>query len=468
VSAPAKTSGAAEAFAIRITIPGGASAGTPTVAAPPDTVSLEGGFSYPADGSAVVAGSPSASASTTLGGSARAQASSDVSSLSLFGGEVTVARVTARARVIASSASASADAEGTSVSGLTVGGQATAASGRVTLGDWGYADVAAGSASRAPTGNGYSGQASAIGLAIHLTAPHGSLPAGTTITVGSATATAAAERAAASPRPPPPPPPPTKKLAAPRPVPKTAPTPSRSPRAAPPVRRNPGNIVPQLTAGGHVFPVYGPSSYSDTFGAPRADTGWHHGDDIFAPLGAPVLAVARGTVFSVGWNEVGGNRLWLQDDQGNQYYYAHLSAFSPAAADGRHVEAGDVLGFVGNTGDARGTPYHLHFEIHPASLLHLGYDGVIDPTPILDAWRHLRDLGLPWRGPHGWAAAGTGSGAPEPGAFLLQATDISYASGLDPRSLTHALRDAARAEGDAALLRPFADGASAPAGSGER
>src|SRR5205823_14692474 len=111
----------------------------------------------------------------------------------------------------------------------------------------------------------------------------------------------------------------------------------------------------------------------------------HHGDDIFAPLGAPILAVAKGTVFSVGWNDVGGNRLWLRDGQGNQYYYAHLSAYTPAAVNNAHVRAGTVLGFVGNTGDAEGTPYHLHFEVHPVALLGMGYDGAVAPTPILDA-----------------------------------------------------------------------------------
>ena len=104
---------------------------------------------------------------------------------------------------------------------------------------------------------------------------------------------------------------------------------------------------------------------SSTRSAARAGVGWHHGEDIFAPLGAPLLAVADGTVFSVGWNDLGGYRLWLRDRQGNQFYYAHLSAFSPLARNGNEVHAGDVVGFVGNTGDAQSTPYHLHFEIHP-------------------------------------------------------------------------------------------------------
>ena len=156
----------------------------------------------------------------------------------------------------------------------------------------------------------------------------------------------------------------------------------------------PTGLQPQLTAGGYVFPVYGPVSYGNTFGAFRGDVAgnWHHGDDIFAPLGAPILACADGLVFSVGWNDVGGNRLWLRDSQGNEFYYAHLSAFTPIARNGMHVKAGEVLGFVGNTGDAQGTPTHLHFEVHPSACSFMGYDGAVNPTPYLDAWKHLQDV----------------------------------------------------------------------------
>jgi len=121
----------------------------------------------------------------------------------------------------------------------------------------------------------------------------------------------------------------------------------------PPIGKIP-TVQPRLTAGHYVFPVYGDSAYADTFGAPRADVAWHHGDDIFAPLGAPVLAVADGTVFSVGWNQIGGWRLWLRDLAGNEFYYAHLSAYSPYALNNVQVRAGTVLGFVGDTGDAEG------------------------------------------------------------------------------------------------------------------
>jgi hypothetical protein len=199
-------------------------------------------------------------------------------------------------------------------------------------------------------------------------------------------------------------------------------------------------VHPKLTASRYVFPVYGPSSYVDTYGAGRSDVsgGWHHGDDIFGQLGQPLVACADGTLFSVGWNKIGGNRLWLLDSQGNQFYYAHLSAYAAVAVNGAHVHAGEVIGFMGNTGDAQGTPYHLHFEIHPVSLLYLGYDGAVDPTPYLDAWKHQQDLPFPIAA--GWAPLVPGSGnAPEPGAILLGMSDISTADGLDPASLRRAL-----------------------------
>jgi hypothetical protein len=191
-----------------------------------------------------------------------------------------------------------------------------------------------------------------------------------------------------------------------------------------------------------VFPVYGNSSFVDTFGALRSDVpgGWHHGDDIFAPLGAPILAVASGTVFSVGWNKVGGWRLWLRDDRGNEFYYAHLSAYSPFAVNGAIVQAGDVLGFVGDTGDALHTPFHLHFEIHPVGLLGLGYDGAVDPTTYLRGWAHPRDVRFV--AVMGWTPPGHGSGGPKAGAILLQSSDLSNASGLDPQSIARALSPA--------------------------
>jgi murein DD-endopeptidase MepM/ murein hydrolase activator NlpD len=211
----------------------------------------------------------------------------------------------------------------------------------------------------------------------------------------------------------------------------------------PPVVLPPGGIVPRLTQGGYVFPVYGPAAFVDTFGAGRANVGWHHGEDIFAPLGAPILAVADGTLFSVGWNDIGGNRLWLRDRQGNEFYYAHLSAFSPLAVNGRAVRAGEVIGFVGRTGDAETTPPHLHFEIHPVGLLPLGYDGVVAPYPYLVAWQRLDDLAFANVGLAriGWKSLGPSIAAPTPGALLLSAADISTAASLDADEVDDVLAD---------------------------
>jgi murein DD-endopeptidase MepM/ murein hydrolase activator NlpD len=282
-------------------------------------------------------------------------------------------------------------------------------------------------------------------LDIRLTVEHGGLSAGTQILVGYAEASVTA-------------PEPETETG------KTAPTPPaarppRGPKVVPPepngfplVRQPPIGVKPKLTASRYVFPVYGPSSFTNTFGAPRASTSWHHGEDIFAPLGAPILAITDGTLFSVGWNDVGGYRLWLRDRQGNQFYYAHLSAFSPLAVNGAVVKAGDVIGFNGNSGDAAGTPYHLHFEIHPVALLPMGYDGVVNPFAYLSAWRRLDDVSF--AASRGWAPpVPANATAPRPGAFLLGSTDISSASGLEPGSLERALVAPVSAEGDGALLR---------------
>jgi Transglycosylase-like domain/Peptidase family M23 len=199
-----------------------------------------------------------------------------------------------------------------------------------------------------------------------------------------------------------------------------------------------------LGAGPYVFPVYGPVWFGDTYGARQADATWHHGDDIFAPLGAPVLAVANGTLFVVGWNQVGGNRLWLRDDAGNYFYYAHLAAFSTAAVEGARVTAGTIIGFTGDSGDARGTPPHLHFEIHPVSTIAFGYDGAVNPTSYLRAWQRLARLRLSnddllLTNATGWSAAVAAPTAPAPGAILVHSPDISTAAGLDKKAVKRAL-----------------------------
>jgi hypothetical protein len=419
----AQASGAtARAFAVRVVVPGQAGASTPAVSAPDDAVVFSGGFDY---NGVVTTGSANASASAVSQPTASASASAEISDLNVFGGEIVASSIVAEAHANARAGAASGDINGSAVSGLTALGQSVT-SGTVPLADWGSLTAIAGGASGSAA-TGYRGSVTA--LEIRLTAEHGGLPAGTSILVGYAEVAAQA----APPEPPVRPPKKGKDKLGP-----TAQAPEPVP-GFPPVREPP-NITPKLTAGGYVFPVYGPSSFIDTFKAGRAHVsgGWHHGDDIFAPLGAPVLAVASGTVFSVGWNTVGGNRLWLRDGQGNLFYYAHLSAFTPLAINGNKVNAGAVLGFVGNTGDAQGTPYHLHFEIHPVSLLGYGYDGVVNPTSYLMAWQHLQDVSF--EGGDAWAPMHSLTNAPKPGAILVAATDISIADGLDAGSLNRMLR----------------------------
>jgi murein DD-endopeptidase MepM/ murein hydrolase activator NlpD len=338
------------------------------------------------------------------------------------------------------------------VAGLTVLGQpsAVSANGRIALADWGYlTTLEQGFDRSAGPGAAQAFHGFVTALDIHLTALHNGVPAGTEIQVGYAEVNVQA-------------PVPKKE----KPVPPGTTHNKKTPKAPEPKRNQKGHnggapilpiplgLHPKLTAGGYVFPVYGPVSFVDTFGAFRGDVpgNWHHGDDIFAPLGAPVLACADGIVFSIGWNDVGGNRLWLRDAEGNEFYYAHLSAFSPLARNGQHVKAGEVLGFVGNTGDASGTPTHLHFEIHPASLIFMGYDGAVDPTLYLEAWQHLQDVRF--SNVAGWVPAlAVSDPAPKPAAILLQVSDISEASGLDPGSLQRAIAPRIPGESDQALLR---------------
>jgi murein DD-endopeptidase MepM/ murein hydrolase activator NlpD len=153
-----------------------------------------------------------------------------------------------------------------------------------------------------------------------------------------------------------------------------------------PKRKVPPDVRLLHTKRGFTFPVYGKHQYTDTFGAPRADTGRHEGNDIFAAAGTPVVAVTTGSLNHVGTLPISGNRLWVKSDKGDCFFYAHLSAFASDARDGLHVKAGQVIGFVGSTGDAEKTPPHLHFEVHP------GCGKAVDPYPFLRAWEGRRDV----------------------------------------------------------------------------
>lgn len=120
----------------------------------------------------------------------------------------------------------------------------------------------------------------------------------------------------------------------------------------------------------------------DSFGFPRMtgtpDEHWHEGIDIFAPTGTPLLATERGVITRIGVGRLGGLKLWLRGESGTDWYYAHLSAFHPDLREGDLVEAGDLVGYVGQSGNAVGTPPHLHMQMHP------GGGRPINPYPLLN------------------------------------------------------------------------------------
>jgi murein DD-endopeptidase MepM/ murein hydrolase activator NlpD len=127
-------------------------------------------------------------------------------------------------------------------------------------------------------------------------------------------------------------------------------------------------------------PVAGVSvrALRDSWGLPRSGGRRHEGIDIVVPRGAAVSSTTPGIVWRVGRNRLGGNAVWVLGPGGQLHYYAHLDRFG-AIHVGEIVAPGDVLGYVGNTGNARGGPPHLHYGIYaPAA-------GAIDPFPILTA-----------------------------------------------------------------------------------
>lgn len=127
--------------------------------------------------------------------------------------------------------------------------------------------------------------------------------------------------------------------------------------------------------GGMACPQARPRSYSDTWGAPRSGGRSHEGTDIFGQMGGDVFAVTDGVIE---WTRRGSSAgLWLslRGDDGHRYWYMHLSDF--AASAGQRVSAGQRIASNGNTGNARGTSPHIHFEYHP------GGGGPVNPYPLV-------------------------------------------------------------------------------------
>jgi murein DD-endopeptidase MepM/ murein hydrolase activator NlpD len=115
---------------------------------------------------------------------------------------------------------------------------------------------------------------------------------------------------------------------------------------------------------------------ADTWHAPRGTNRLHEGQDIFAPKGTPILSATNGFVYNIGENNLGGQTVSVIGAGGRIYYYAHLEAYARGLEVGDRVNTRTVLGYVGTTGNAQGTPPHLHFGIYTSS-------GAINPLPLL-------------------------------------------------------------------------------------
>jgi hypothetical protein len=129
------------------------------------------------------------------------------------------------------------------------------------------------------------------------------------------------------------------------------------------------------------FPVGGLASFTDDWHAPRFTPTFHlhQGTDIFAAFDTPVRAPADGVV-RFAEEGVGGKSAYVTAADGTFYYMTHLKAFAPGVASGRRVTRGTVVGLVGDSGNAKGGPPHVHFEIHPQG------GAAVNPKPFLDRW----------------------------------------------------------------------------------
>lgn len=141
-----------------------------------------------------------------------------------------------------------------------------------------------------------------------------------------------------------------------------------------------GSSGSAAAAKGFVFPVDGPHSYINDWGFARSGGRSHQGTDVMAARGTPVVAVVSGRIRRTAYGSgLGGTIIWLNGNNGSSYYYAHLDGIAGGISAGTSVVAGQTIGFVGNSGNARGGACHLHFEIHP------GGGGAANPYYVLRA-----------------------------------------------------------------------------------
>jgi murein DD-endopeptidase MepM/ murein hydrolase activator NlpD len=133
---------------------------------------------------------------------------------------------------------------------------------------------------------------------------------------------------------------------------------------------------------------------ANTWQAPRDGGRRHEGQDIFAPRGTPIFSATEGYVAHIGDNSLGGQTVSVIGAGGRTYYYAHLDAYAPHLAQGDFVTTETLLGFVGTTGNAAGTPPHLHFGVYQTG-------GALNPLPLLNDRAKLKKLAVESPSPRG-------------------------------------------------------------------
>lgn len=184
-----------------------------------------------------------------------------------------------------------------------------------------------------------------------------------------------------------------------------------------------------------LFPVVGGAHYTNDFGDPRWG-GSHEGNDLLAPCGTPTVAVVSGTVDM----SYGANSGWMLRLTGRTswYYYIHMdgrhgarSAFARGLRDGSRVRAGQIIAYVGNTGDAAGGPCHLHFEYHRGTRVYSPFRYLeqarilqLDPDDPLSSNAVARKVTLRVTGVVAWTAT-----ARDGGRLILRPESISTSDG---------------------------------------
>lgn len=239
-----------------------------------------------------------------------------------------------------------------------------------------------------------------------------------------------------------------------------------------PAPKAPSQSPPAQTAPRMVFPVVGKVQYTNDYGAPRSQ-GSHQGNDIMAPRRALAVAAEAGTVKFHTTSGAAGCMLYLYGKSGRAFYYIHLNndltsgndnrgkcvagtAYAPGLKNGAKVQAGQLVGFVGDSGDANGVAPHLHFEVHP------GGGGPTNPFPLLNTAPRLLFASAPGK-PFTLSLTGTVAATPN-GLLQVKVTQLrSWPGGLKVSNVGRTLTVKVP---DTAIVETMVNGIAAARGLG--